>query len=741
MAEVADLLKKRPNIINELNDDLREVFHKDKDINVATMIVVGDQSHGKSSLIERLTRVSLPRGEHIQTRAPTELRIKNCDTKANEIIIISYTFSSTDYTIECQLEELEGHIRDIQSQLTGNDCDITDVPIYIDIYKKDVEPLTIIDLPGLTRVKDKGQTLDIESKVYSIYDKYMEPEETLIINVVSAMSDIKTSGSFDRSNKFDPGSKRTILCITKADQHKEAGLKKHIENALIKLKIDPECLFITRNRTQQEIEEGINLEEIDVREDNFFKTNNDLKKIRSNMKGVKSLINRLIILQRIRTIEIWKKSKRNLIHKLDCFLNQKKALGEPYLSEIHCCTDFHEKIRRIFQTLNDSYSCNKQPAAVTEEYVISSYDNFNIDFKHISVRTKQSTGVYGNIDLQLEAVPNYEFYIELRNASLTYSRTFESTNSTILALKNIQVNFPVNFKVVAFPLYQKDNIFNYYWHNERIFIDNIKKDYSINYFLSTKFFDIIEKTIECNGQGFDLASQDHKKTAQYVLKTYIVKSLDKFCIDFLNNLNATIPNIYRSLIEDHFAITPILKLRLLELIQNEFIDINAKAREFYRIIFASINDVNVIRNDTFSKVQEDIHEIRQHINSGYLSNIELPDTHINIAFCLKQPGVTEMILKNSHIMEIALICYHYWNNTIKLVNPMFLFIMRRLFVKEPLEELRPKLIDPNNFVGESMMSLMAPSEQLIKQRKDVNKAIKTIGRVLEQLEKSQLGSS
>ena len=46
----------------QLNDRLRGILWNISDINVSTIIVVGDQSHGKTSVIERLTAISLPRG-------------------------------------------------------------------------------------------------------------------------------------------------------------------------------------------------------------------------------------------------------------------------------------------------------------------------------------------------------------------------------------------------------------------------------------------------------------------------------------------------------------------------------------------------------------------------------------------------------------------------------------------------------------------------------------------------------
>jgi GTP1/Obg family GTP-binding protein len=83
MIENQELFKKQTSEFKpllELNDALRVCLQNIDNINVATMIVVGDQSHGKTSVIERLSGLQLPRGQGIQTRAPTEIRLKSCPT-------------------------------------------------------------------------------------------------------------------------------------------------------------------------------------------------------------------------------------------------------------------------------------------------------------------------------------------------------------------------------------------------------------------------------------------------------------------------------------------------------------------------------------------------------------------------------------------------------------------------------------------------------------------------------------
>ncbi len=75
-------------------DRLRAVFQHDDEIRIPTVVVIGDQSHGKSSLLEQISGVDLPKGKGMCTRLPLELQLRrlNGDEK-EEYAIISGGFS------------------------------------------------------------------------------------------------------------------------------------------------------------------------------------------------------------------------------------------------------------------------------------------------------------------------------------------------------------------------------------------------------------------------------------------------------------------------------------------------------------------------------------------------------------------------------------------------------------------------------------------------------------------------
>ena len=127
-------------------DDMREILHHEK-ISLPHIVVVGDQSVGKSSVLEALSGVQLPRAQNICTRCPLELRIKNVPNSLNEYA-----------TIRCQdvpeiriedLSQIAQKVTDCTNRLAGTKCNVSPLPIYLTVYKRDIqEDLTLIDLPG-----------------------------------------------------------------------------------------------------------------------------------------------------------------------------------------------------------------------------------------------------------------------------------------------------------------------------------------------------------------------------------------------------------------------------------------------------------------------------------------------------------------------------------------------------------------------------------------------------------------
>ncbi|KAL1330245.1 hypothetical protein HN51_047419 [Arachis hypogaea] len=88
--------------------------------------------------------------------------------------------------------------------------------------------LTMVDLPGITRVPVHGQPENIYDQIKDIIMEYIRPEESIILNVLSATVDFTTCESIRMSQFVDKTGLRTLAVVTKADKSPEGLLEKRL---------------------------------------------------------------------------------------------------------------------------------------------------------------------------------------------------------------------------------------------------------------------------------------------------------------------------------------------------------------------------------------------------------------------------------------------------------------------------------------------------------------------------------
>ncbi|KAL4350109.1 dynamin-related protein 4C-like [Arachis hypogaea] len=84
----------------------------------------------------------------------------------------------------------------------------------------------MVDLPGITRVPVHGQPENIYDQIKDIIMEYIRPEESIILNVLSATVDFTTCESIRMSQSVDKTGLRTLAVVTKADKSPEGLLEK-----------------------------------------------------------------------------------------------------------------------------------------------------------------------------------------------------------------------------------------------------------------------------------------------------------------------------------------------------------------------------------------------------------------------------------------------------------------------------------------------------------------------------------
>ncbi|XP_053329360.1 dynamin-1 isoform X6 [Spea bombifrons] len=217
-------------LVNRLQDAFSAIG-QNANLDLPQIAVVGGQSAGKSSVLENFVgKDFLPRGSGIVTRRPLVLQLVNSSTEFGEFLHCKGK-KFTDF------DEIRMEIEGETDRVTGNNKGISPVPINLRVYSPNVLNLTLVDLPGMTKVPVGDQPADIESQIREMLMQFVTKENCLILAVSPANSDLANSDALKIAKEVDPQGQRTIGVITKLDLMDEGTDARDIlENKLLPLR-------------------------------------------------------------------------------------------------------------------------------------------------------------------------------------------------------------------------------------------------------------------------------------------------------------------------------------------------------------------------------------------------------------------------------------------------------------------------------------------------------------------------
>ncbi|XP_052401611.1 interferon-induced GTP-binding protein MxA [Carassius gibelio] len=248
----------------------------EKDLALPAIAVIGDQSSGKSSVLEALSGVALPRGSGIVTRCPLELKMIRTKDEDKWHGRISYNETEEDIYDPAEVEK---KICEAQDKMAGKGVGISDELISLQITSASVPDLTLIDLPGIARVAVKGQPENIGDQIKRLIKKFVTKQETINLVVVPCNVDIATTEALQMAQKEDPEGERTLGILTKpdlVDKGTEQTVVDIVHNEVIHL---TKGYMIVRCRGQKEIIDQVTLHEATATEDAFFKDHPHFSKL------------------------------------------------------------------------------------------------------------------------------------------------------------------------------------------------------------------------------------------------------------------------------------------------------------------------------------------------------------------------------------------------------------------------------------------------------------------------------
>ncbi|XP_071751775.1 dynamin 3a [Centroberyx gerrardi] len=248
-------------LVNRLQDAVSSVGHSCS-LNLPQIAVVGGQSAGKSSVLENFVgRDFLPRGSGIVTRRPLILQLVSASIEYGEFLHCRGK-KFTDF------DEVRQEIEAETQRLTGSNKGISPVPINLRVYSPHVLNLTLVDLPGITKVPLGDQPADIEYQVRDMIMQFICKDNCLILAVTPANTDLANSDALKLAKDVDPQGQRTIGVITKLDLMDEGtDAREILENRLLPLR---RGYIGVVNRSQKDIDGKKDIKESLLAEKKFF---------------------------------------------------------------------------------------------------------------------------------------------------------------------------------------------------------------------------------------------------------------------------------------------------------------------------------------------------------------------------------------------------------------------------------------------------------------------------------------
>nr|KJB78560.1 hypothetical protein B456_013G006400 [Gossypium raimondii] len=359
-------------IISSFNDKIRPLLDvidrlkllmvMKEGIQLPAIVVVGDQSSGKSSVLESLAGVNLPRSQGICTRVPLIIRSQNHARPRPELYL-----EYNGKMVPVEEPQIATAINIATDEVAGPGKSISDIPLTLVVRKDGVPDLTVVDLPGIIRVPVHGQPDNIYKQIRVIIMQYITPKESIILNVLSATVDFSTCESIRMSQQVDKNGERTFAVVTKVDRAPE-GLVDKVTADDVNIGLGYVCV---RNRIGDEYYEEARKEEA-----RFFETNAHLSCIDKSIVGVHVLAQKLVQIQANAIAKCLPEIVKNISAKLDANLKNPSRNffgggGEfdeyPEGNMKHGSARFVEMLNRLSDELHNCEESNLSKDFLTEE--------------------------------------------------------------------------------------------------------------------------------------------------------------------------------------------------------------------------------------------------------------------------------------------------------------------------------------------------------------------------------------
>lgn len=230
----ADLIDEDQASLFDLIDDLAALGIQ-QEVSLPQLIVCGDQSVGKSSLLEAISGLKFPVDAGQCTRFPIQISLRRSHTESYHVHVRPGP-SATKADIE-MLNSFSPHgqtVDDLNStiiaaaKLMGIDSrkPLSDNVLVIEASRPECPNLTLVDLPGLVASTPDAESRDQIRMTRDLVSSYMANTDSIILAVVSAETHYQNQGVLDLAKQHDESGARTMAIVTKPDLNTGKAVQK-----------------------------------------------------------------------------------------------------------------------------------------------------------------------------------------------------------------------------------------------------------------------------------------------------------------------------------------------------------------------------------------------------------------------------------------------------------------------------------------------------------------------------------
>ncbi len=205
----------------DLIDDLR-LSGADKYVSLPQLVVCGDQSAGKSSVLEAISGVRFPVNAGQCTRFATEICLRRTPNEAASASIIpgpQATEAHRQRLLDYQernvaLDQVPRLIEAARVSIgIGDQLQLSDDKLRLEIQGPELPNFTLIDTPGIIHSINDSDNELVEGLVF----EYMKLERSVILAIVCTEAEVVGQKVLNLVKKADPEGRRTVGIITKPD--------------------------------------------------------------------------------------------------------------------------------------------------------------------------------------------------------------------------------------------------------------------------------------------------------------------------------------------------------------------------------------------------------------------------------------------------------------------------------------------------------------------------------------------